>query len=44
MGEACSTCGDRTGAVRVLVGRDEGNTPLGTLRRRWKNNTKIDVN
>ena len=34
---------DRTGAVRVLIARDEGKTPLGTPRRRWENNTKMDL-
>jgi hypothetical protein len=32
MGEACSTCGERTGTIRVLVGRDKGKTPLETTR------------
>jgi hypothetical protein len=27
MGEACGTCGKRTGAYRVLVGKPEGNNP-----------------
>ena len=33
---------DRTGAYKVLVGKPEGNRPLGRLRRRWKDNIKID--
>jgi hypothetical protein len=28
---------------RVLVGRSEGKRPLGRLRRRWKDNIKIDL-
>jgi hypothetical protein len=28
---------------RVLVGRPEGKRPLGTPRRRWGDNTKLDL-
>ena len=28
---------------RVLVGNPEGKRPLGTLRRRWKDNIKMDL-
>jgi hypothetical protein len=28
---------------RVLVGKYEGNRPLGRLRCRWKSNIKIDL-
>jgi hypothetical protein len=34
---------DRTGVYRVLVGRADGNRPLGRPRRRWENNIKIDL-
>jgi hypothetical protein len=34
--------GNRRGVYRVLVGRPEGNTPLGRPRHRWENNIKID--
>ena len=27
----------------VLVGRPEGNSPLGRSRRRWKDNIKMDL-
>jgi hypothetical protein len=30
-------------AYRVLVGRPEGKRPLGSLRRRWENNIKMDL-
>ena len=30
-------------ACRVLVGKPEGKKPLGRLRRRWKDNIKIDL-
>jgi hypothetical protein len=35
--------GEGRGVHRVLVGKSEGNSPLGRLRRRWKNNIKIYV-
>jgi len=31
------------GAYRVLVGKPEGKNPLGRTRRRWENNTKMDL-
>ena len=31
------------GAYRVLVGRSEGNRSLGSPRRRWEDNIKIDI-
>jgi hypothetical protein len=31
------------GVHRVLVGKPEGRRPLGRSRRRWEDNTKIDV-
>jgi hypothetical protein len=34
---------DRRGAYRVLVGRREGKTPLGTPRRESDDNIKIDL-
>jgi hypothetical protein len=33
--------GERRGAVRVLVGRSEGERPLGTSTRIWEDNIKI---
>jgi hypothetical protein len=30
-------------AHRVLVGMTEGKRPLGTLRRRWVDNIKMDL-
>ena len=32
--------GDERGGYRVLVGRPEGNRPLGRPRPRWENNLK----
>ena len=35
--------GERRGAYRVLVGKPEGNRPLGRPRRRWEDNIKMDL-
>jgi hypothetical protein len=39
MGRACST----NGAKMILVGKLEGNRPLGRPRRRWVDNIKMDL-
>jgi len=35
--------GERGDVYRVLVGRPEGNRPLGRPGRRWEDNIKIDL-
>ena len=35
--------GERRGVYRVLVGKPEGNRPLGRPRRRWEDNIKMDL-
>ena len=35
--------GERRGAYRVLVGKHEGERPLGRPRGRWEDNIKIDL-
>jgi hypothetical protein len=35
--------GERRGVYRVLVGKPEGKGPLGRLRLRWEDNTKMDL-
>jgi hypothetical protein len=35
--------GERRGLYRVVVGKPEGKRPLGRPRRRWKDNTKMDL-
>jgi hypothetical protein len=43
MGRACSTDGEERGVYRVLVGKPEGKRPLGSPRRRWETNIKMDL-
>jgi hypothetical protein len=35
--------GEKRGVYRVLVGKLDGKRPLGRLRRRWKDNIKMDL-
>jgi hypothetical protein len=35
--------GEKRNAYRILVGKPEGNRPLGRPRRRWVDNIKIDL-
>ena len=35
--------GEGRGVHRVLVGKLEGNRPLGRPRRRWEDNIKVDL-
>jgi len=35
--------GERRGVYRVFVGKPEGKRPLGRPRRRWEDNTKMDL-
>jgi hypothetical protein len=41
MGGACSTNGEKRNVYRILVGKPEGNRPLGRPRRRWVDNIEI---
>jgi hypothetical protein len=43
MGRACSTHGEKRNAYRILMGKPEGKRPLGRPRRRWEDNTKMDL-
>jgi hypothetical protein len=43
MGRACSTDGEKSNAYKILVGKPEGNRPLGRPRRRWEDNIRIDL-
>jgi hypothetical protein len=42
MGGACSAYGGR-GVYRVIVGKLEEKRSLGTPRRRWEDNIKVDI-
>jgi hypothetical protein len=35
--------GNKRNAYRILVGKPEGNRPLGGPRRRWVDNIEIDL-
>ena len=35
--------GERRGVYRVLVGKSEGKRPLGKPRRKWEDNTNLDL-
>jgi hypothetical protein len=43
MGGACDMYESRRDVYRLLVGRIEGKTPLGTRRSRWEDNIKTDL-
>jgi hypothetical protein len=43
MGGVCSTNGEKRNAYRILVGKPEGERPLGRPRRRWVDNIKWDL-
>jgi hypothetical protein len=43
MGRACSTNGEKRNAYKILMGRTEGRRPLGRPRRRWADNSKMDL-
>jgi hypothetical protein len=43
MDGACNTYGGEEGICRVLVGKTEGERPLGRHRHRWENNIKMDL-
>jgi hypothetical protein len=34
---------EKRNAYRILVGKPEGNRPLGRPRHRWENNIKMDL-
>jgi hypothetical protein len=43
VGCTCGTHGEGRVVYRVLVGRPEGNRPLGRPRRKWDINIKMDL-
>jgi hypothetical protein len=42
MGRECSTHVEKRNAYNILVGKPEGKRPLGSPRRRWEDNNKMD--
>jgi hypothetical protein len=43
MDRTCSTNGVKKNAYRILVGKPEGKRPLGSPRRMWLDNIKMDL-
>ena len=43
MGVACSTNGARRGVYGVLMGKPEGKRQLGRPRRKWEDNTEVNL-
>jgi hypothetical protein len=43
MGETWNTYGGRRIVYSVLIGKPEGNKPLGRPRDRWEGNIKVDL-
>jgi hypothetical protein len=43
MDRACSTNGGKRNACMILVGKPEGERPLGRPSRRWMDNIKINL-
>jgi hypothetical protein len=43
VGGTCGTHGEGSGVYSVLIGRPDGKRPLGRPRRRWEDNTKLDL-
>jgi hypothetical protein len=41
--EIMARMGRKRNAYRILVGRPEGNRPLGRPRHRWEDNIKLDL-
>jgi hypothetical protein len=41
MGGTWKTYGEKREAYRFLVGKHEGEIPLGTFRRRWEDNIRM---
>jgi hypothetical protein len=43
MSRACNTNGEKRNAYRISVGKPEGKRLLGSTRRKWVDNIKIDL-
>ena len=43
MGWACGVYGCGEGMYMVLVGKPEGRNPMGSPRRRWVDNIRMDL-
>jgi hypothetical protein len=43
MSGACSADGKEKGVYKVLVGKPEGQRPLGRPRHKWEDNIRMDI-
>jgi hypothetical protein len=43
MGRACSKNGEKRNTYRILVAKPEEKRPLGSPRRRWEDNNRMDL-
>jgi hypothetical protein len=43
MGSSCSTNGQKRNAYRILVGKAEGERPVGRPRRKWADDIKMEL-
>jgi hypothetical protein len=43
MDGACSTKGETRNAYKILVGKPEEKSPLGTSRHKWEDNVRMDL-
>jgi hypothetical protein len=43
MGGHVARSGEMKSAYKILVGQPERKRPLGTTRRRWEHNTRMDL-
>ena len=43
MGGRVTHMGEKRGVYRVLVGKPEGNGPLGRRRRKWEDNIEVGL-
>jgi hypothetical protein len=43
MGGACSTNGEKRNAYRLLVGKPKGRRSVGRPRRRWVDNSRVEL-
>jgi len=43
MGGTCNMYGIHDKCIQIVIGKPEGKRPFGRLRRRWKDNIRMDL-